>query len=178
METLEIIYNDSKVINYLRRKVDDVSSLITNVEKLEQRIYNQLVKYYEFKTKRSFARIRYLIDREIDFVKKEYRLQESTVFSSLAITNDFGESQEFEPHDILANVEDAAILSVERASIRKKIAGLASNDFENFTLNAWATGMSDSEISRTLASRFGGKFDTYRKNVQRFRAVCQRKLAA
>lgn len=178
METLEVIYRDTSVMKYIRENVDAISHIITNVDKLEGSIYKQLTSYYENNTKRSIKRIRYLVDREIGRAPKRYRIQRAIAFSDLGTKDDFGESREFEPKDVLADVEDAAMRSIESSSIRKKIVGLASNDFENFTLNAWASGLNDTEISRTLASQFGGKFESHRTFVKRFKAKCKRKLAA
>lgn len=178
METLEFIYRDKRVVAYIRKRVDEVSHIITNVDKLEESIYKQLVAYYKIKPIRSIKRVHYLIDREIGVARKRYRLQQAVAFSELEVKKDFGESQGFEPQDILANVEEAVMKIIETSSINKKIAGLASDELEKFTLNAWANGLTDTEISRTLASQFGGKFDKHRKSVQRFRAKCQRKLLA
>lgn len=174
METLKIIYTNTKVLTYVRRKVADVEHLITYTDKLEHCIFRQLCNYYRTSKNKSFRRIKYLVDREIGLAKNRYRLDNSIIFSALIQYDDYGEQQEIEPQDVLANVEDAVI---EKSSIKEKIAGLASDDRERFTLNAWIDGVDDTTIAKALASRYGGKTEGHRTFIKRFRAKCQRKLA-
>lgn len=175
MEVLTIIYRDRSVLRYVHEKVEEVSHLITNVEALEGSIYSQLVKYYKTTSMRSIKRIKFLIDREIALARKRYGIQDVTMFSDLSVINDFGESLEFEPEDLLAQVSETVI---ENISLNEEIARLAADDRERFTLNAWANGLSDTQVSETLARQFGGKCESHRKFVQRFKAKCRSKLTA
>ena len=177
MNILEVIYTDTKVLNYIRNRIAEVEHEITYIDKLEHRIFTQLSRYYNKRQKRSFKCIRYLVDREIKYVKSDYRLQKSISFMSILPRDDYGEQQEFEPIDVLADVEDTALRNIKSSSIRKKITGLASSDSELFVLNAWSQGLNDLQISKELAFRFGGNPKSLRIWVQRFRTRCQRKLA-
>lgn len=178
MKDIEIVYKHNDALNYLRDCVEQVTHLVTDTEKLEERIFKQLASY--LKTgKKSFARIRHIVNREIHLALRQFRKERTIILSAVRVTtfyimNDFGESYEFEPQDVLANVEDAVI---EKSSIKEKIAGLASDDRERFTLNAWIDGVDDTTIAKALASRYGGKTEGHRTFIKRFRAKCQRKLA-
>lgn len=175
MDVLTIIYRDKSVLRYVHDKVEEVSHLITNIEALESSIYSQLVKYYKTTSTRSIKRIKFLIDREIALARKRYGIQDVTMFSDLSVINDFGESLEFEPADLLAQGSETVL---ENISLKEKIACLAADDRELVTLNAWAYGYNDSQVSETLARHFGGKSESHRKFVQRFKVKCQRKLTA
>ncbi|MCG5252579.1 hypothetical protein [Brevibacillus agri] len=70
--------------------------------------------------------------------------------------------------DVLANVEDQAI-------VKEKIALLAKGDSrKEAILLAWSDGLyNDSALSVLLAQRFGGKPESHRQAIKRFRAYCQ-----
>lgn len=173
MESMTIVYRDKAVMNYLRRKVDEVAHIITDTDKLESRIYSQLADYFSRESV-SFRRAQRLINREIDLAFKQFGLQRVVMFSGLSVSTDFGESIEFEPEDVLAHGKRV----IESITFNEKIARLATDDRERITLNAWANGFNDMEVSKTLASHFGGNSESHRKFVQRFKAKCQRKLTA
>lgn len=176
MDKLKIIYQETWIVQYVHRKVDEVSHLITNTEKLEDNIYKELKSYFRSREKRSIKRIRYIVDREISQAKKRYGKQNTIVFSDLAVANDNGESElDFEPVDALAGVEDTAI---NKFSLMEKVTALASSDRELFVLKAWSNGFSDSEISSALASRFGGNPNSLRVFVNRFKVRCRTQLSA
>lgn len=176
MDKLKIIYQETWIVQYVQRKIDDVSHLITNTEKLEDNIYEELKSYFRSREKRSIKRIKHIIDREINQAKKRYGKQKTIVFSDLAVANDNGESElDFEPVDALAGVEDTAI---NKFSLMEKVTALASSDRELFVLKAWSNGFSDSEISLALASRFGGNPNSLRVFVNRFKVRCRTQLSA
>lgn len=172
---LEPIYQHSEVLNYIRWKVETVRHIFTNTDILERRILNRLKVFYESGNKPSF----YTAKKRIDFVVggslEKQTNDRSVTFSRLSVLNDLGELVEFDPLDVLADVEKTVVSAVY---IKEEIARLAAGDFEAFTLNAWANGFNDSEISRTLAGRNGGKPESYRKAIQRFKARCQRQVAS
>lgn len=174
MNHLTIVYENKKALKYLRERVDGISWKVTNTEKLEVSIIKQLASYLLLGNS-NFTTIKYRVDREIKKALKQYRTEQVVLFSTLAHPDDYGESSEFEPQDVLANVEDAVI---QKSSLHEKIIGLASDDREFFTLNAWSNGDNDAEISRSLADLFGGNSNSHRRFIQRFREKCQRKLIA
>ena len=62
--------------------------------------------------------------------------------------------------------------------VKEKITFLAEGDSKKeFILRLWADGLhEDSSIANKLAGRFGGKKESHRKAVQRFRKTCKEKL--
>jgi len=174
MNNITIVYQKPWVLGYVRQKVDEISHIITDIDKLETRIYKQLSDYFT-RGKTSYKRVQYLVNREVDLALKQFGTQNIIVFSDLSKRNDFGESMEFEPEDLLAQVSETVL---ENISLNEEIARLAADDRERFTLNAWANGLSDTQVSETLARHFGGKCESHRKFVQRFKAKCRSKLTA
>lgn len=174
MNNITIVYEKPWVLGYVRQKVDEISHIITDIDKLETRIYKQLSDYFA-RGKSSYMRVQKLVNREIDLALKQFGTQNIVVFSDLSKRNDFGESMEFEPEDLLAQVSETVL---ENISLNEEIARLAADDRERFTLNAWANGLSDTQVSETLARHFGGKCESHRKFVQRFKAKCRSKLTA
>ncbi|MGY3188756.1 hypothetical protein [Lysinibacillus sp. TE18511] len=173
MEDLAIIYRDKAILQYTRDKISEVSSIITNTALLEHNIFSQLMKYYSARKTHSIRRSKLLVDREIAKAKKEYGCQQATIFSNMSVTNDFGESLEFEPEDLLARGGETAVQNI---SLNEEIARLATDDRELATLNAWANGFNDTQVSTTLASHFGGNKESHRKFVRRFKVKCQERL--
>lgn len=74
--------------------------------------------------------------------------------------------------DVLANVEDDVVI--------KEIAALlAKGDRRKLAIiNAWLDGLgNDSKLSLLLAQQFGGKPESHRQAIKRFRSECQVSLA-
>lgn len=177
MEKLIEIYSTSNIIKYMQKCIDEVGTVITNTEKLEWRIHKQLISYLEIKKgdRISFSRIKHLINREIDQALRENRLQNTVLYSDLAITNGFGESLEYEPEDEVTNVGQDVLERTVESSLKGKIARLASDDFEEFVLQSWMLGDSDVEIARELALRKGGKVPSLVVKISRFRERCKKR---
>jgi DNA-directed RNA polymerase specialized sigma subunit len=78
----------------------------------------------------------------------------------------------FEPIDDLAVVEDELL-------VKEKIALLAKGDSrKKAILLAWSDGFyNDSALSELLAQLFGGKPESHRQAIKRFRSFCQASLA-
>lgn len=169
-----IVYENPKVLDYIIRSVDNVSHQVTNTDKLEAEIIKKVAEYL-IAGYRSFTRIKLLIHREISAALRKWRIQQSIYFSGLSSSQDDGSSVEFEPVDALAGVEESVI---QKSSIDEKIARLATGDRELITLNGWKDGLTDTQISETLASLFGGKVASHCRYIRRFREKCQRKLVA
>lgn len=177
LENLVQIYKNYDVLRYIRKKVDSVSNVITNTTKLEQDIFNSIARYLKYKRNEgiSFKRIRYLVDSSIGKALKEHRLQQTVVYSDLAITNGFGESLEYEPEDEITDVGQDVLERTIESSLKGKIARLASDDFEEFVLQSWMLGDSDVEIARELALRKGGKVPSLVVKISRFRERCKKR---
>lgn len=114
-------------------------------------------------------RIKNLLYQHMSRFKK---IRPSTVY----INEDYGEEKSIalDIPDGLAAVEDIVISN----ELKKKVALLAEGDSRKiFVLKAWTLGYTnDSEIASLLAQRFGGKADSYRKYIARFRTTCRQAL--
>lgn len=177
MENLIKVYENPSVVREIRRQVDRASSIIVNTEKLENQIYKQLGNYYRECENISFLRIQYLIGREIKKAKKKFRTQNNISFGDLTST-DFGGSdeREFEPKDVLADVDTLVESKLAVEEIKKALSSLATTERDTIILNEICEGCKDTHIAKTLASLFGGKMDTHRRYVIRFRTKCKDKL--
>ena len=178
MENLILVYRDTATLKEVRRAVDKVSSLIVNTEKLESRIFTQLASYFGECENRSFTRIRRIISREIALAKNQFRKQNVISFSDLAITSDFGgsEEREYEPEDVLANVSEAVISKISLKDIKKELGSLATTERDAIILDGLSEGYGETQIAKTLAGLLGGKESSHRQQVRRFRMKCQGKL--
>lgn len=166
MDNLIELYSNRRSLDFIREEIDKVSHIITDTEKLEKRIYDQLEK-----ARYTFSQLRRIVGREIDLAKKQFRNERTISFSKLAVTNDFGESLDYEPKDVLANVSETVVKNIWQI---EKIGSLAATDRDKFTLSAWMDGYNDLEISSMLAHRFGGIAESHRKSIQRLRAKCRK----
>ena len=178
MENLIAVYRDTAVLQEVQKEVDKVSNLIVDTNKLEEQIFYQLASYFRECEHRSFRRIQHIINREIKNAKKRSKKQNVISFSELALTDDFGGSdeREYEPEDVLANVGETAIANISLKDIKKELDSLATDEREKIILNELSEGHGDTDIARTLASRLGGKENSHRQFVRRFRTKCQDKL--
>ncbi|QDX93596.1 hypothetical protein EEL30_15600 [Brevibacillus laterosporus] len=78
--------------------------------------------------------------------------------------------------DILVDIESNVI---EKESVKEKIALLAKGDLrKKAILLAWSDGFyNDSALSELLTQLFGGKPDSHRRAITRFRTFCQAALS-
>jgi len=157
--------------------MSSVSHVITNIEKLEFSIYKSIGEYIVFQNERniSFRRVKLLTEKKIAEAYKKYRIQKTTSYSDLAITNNFGELLEYEPEDEVTDVGQDVLERTIESSLKGKIARLASDDFEEFVLQSWMLGDSDIEIARELALRKGGKVPSLVVKISRFRERCKKR---
>lgn len=132
-----------------------------------------------FDTKRGKLRtliVGVILKEKADFLSRRKRkLDIETLDKPLYIDKD-GSEVEFEVEDVLANVEAEVI---ERETVNEKAALLAKGDSRRLAiLTAWSNGeFNDLELARALACSFGGKIDTHRTFIKRFRIECQERLA-
>lgn len=171
MKGMVQIYCDDWVLRYARKKIDEVSHKITNTYLLEDLIFKELADYYSSYEKRSIKRIRYIVDRRITQALERNRLQNTMSYSDLAVTNDFGESLEYEPTDEVTDVEE----NVERNALQRKIARLASDDFERYVLTAWSRGERSIDIAKDLAVHGNHDVAYFKLKVARFKTRCKKR---
>lgn len=99
--------------------------------------------------------------------KREY----AELFSDMATEDSEGDEMEYEPVDVLADVESDVIA--------KEMTALLAQDGRRKTIvEAWLLGNTNGRhISRTLARTLGGNEESHRKFIQRFEKECQQRLA-
>lgn len=172
-----ISYQHSWILNEVYKASDKLRGRLTNTSLFESRALNKIGKYLSIeetnvKNRRYITRMvhREAADALIRKNKKEY----STNFSDIGHENDDGEYVEYEPIDVLANVESEVI------GIKETITLLAKGDRRReLILNAWANGFTnDKEISHTLASVLSGNAESHRKFILRFKTECRGVLSA
>lgn len=176
MERQVVVYEIPWIIEMIHRKVSEVSHLIIRTDKLEQQIVKK-VGGYLLSQKGSSSHRKYimkLIMREISLAKERYAIQHSDFFSDVSYTDEEGQSLDFEPEDVLANVEVTRLVTEETITL------LAQGDRrDHFILNAWTQGyFDDTELSRILADVFPGRATGHRSRIKRFRNECRAKLTA
>lgn len=177
MESLEIIYKNDVVVNMVREAVDKAGRKITNTERLEEMIYRRISRYIKGceKKARHYSIIRKFIYETISDYEKRYRIENSVPFSDLESNNEDNEEKEieFEPVDVLANVESEFIA-------KEMTALLAQDDHrKKIILGNWITGNDNvSDIARLLAQTIGGSVETHRKYIHRFQKECRKIIAA
>lgn len=115
------------------------------------------------------------IYRELSKHKKRFESKARYKVHSDYYKTDGGDCVYFQHADEV-NVEDDVIL---RLYVRDKVARLAAGDPRNSTiLTAWSKGLyCDTELAARLSDLFGGKSESHRKKIQRFRIECQTALA-
>lgn len=91
---------------------------------------------------------------------------------SLAVQDDNGDEHILEIADDSSNTEDL----IERKDVANLLA--EGSDKKRMIVDLWLLGCNDSEISEVLAETFGGKKESHRKAVQRFKRECREKLSA
>ena len=177
MGSLEIIYKNEAIVKMVQEAVDNAGRKITNTDRLEERIYRRISRYIEGCEKRArhYSIIRKFIYESISEYEKRYRTENSVPFSELESDNeDDGDKElEFEPIDVLANVESETIA-------KEMTALLAQDDHrKKIILGNWITGNDNvSDIARLLAQTIGGSVETHRKYIHRFQKECRKFIAA
>ena len=175
MDKIEFVYTDRWLVDEVAEAVDKVRSKITDTSILEERIYNRLGSYIN-KEKAKLGHRRYLmklIYEEVSQAKVRQKKEFYEHFSEFdAVNTSDGSTTEFEPEDVLADVEGEVIA-------KEMTALLAQDDQRKLViLGSWTIGNdNNTEISRLLAQSVGGKIESHRKFIQRFRNECREKLA-
>lgn len=177
MKSLMLIYEDNSLVDYIRWRIDKVSYKITNVDKLENKIFQRLQSYFEYKSNQNISnfRVRSIIGKEIDQALKEHRLQHTVSYSDLAVTNNFGELLEYDPEDEVTDVGQDVLDRTVEQSVKGKIARLASDDFERYVLTAWSLGERSADIAKDLAIHGNHDVAYYKLKVARFKKRFKKK---
>lgn len=170
-----IVYETSWIINRIYEVSDNVRGLVTDQTLFEERCIKRVGEYLS-KDKERYKHRRYierLINEVATSVVDRNKNEYAELFSTLLAEHEDEEEQEieFEPEDVLANVESEVIRN-------ETIALLAEGDrIKSMVLQSWSDGNdNNASISRTLASTFGGNAESHRRAVNRFRTECRKQL--
>lgn len=183
MNNLVISYQkgDPEAVNTLFRKVNpfiedasrELESLVDNYTEFDCRItlkIKKLLETFDRKRERNFIGIvKTLIDYEkSDFITRRSRKLEEVSKESMEDPVNEEEGIQFGDHS--EKVEDEILL-------KEKIALLAQGDLRKETiLTEWTKDTEDSSISKLLAQLFGGKSESHRKFIQRFKSECAKRI--
>ena len=174
MKKVEFIHKEGWLVNYINDMSDRYRNIITNTARMEELAFNRVSRYVDG-DKEKLKHRRVLI-RLVNEVRKqhetEYKTEHYMLFNELESNEDEeGQVIEFEPLDVLANVESEVIRN-------ETIALLAEGDrIKSMVLQSWSDGNdNNASISRTLASTFGGNAESHRRAVNRFRTECRKQL--
>lgn len=174
MKSIELIYQNNDLLDLITRAVDKERNHVANTEMLEDRIYKRLSRYIKGDEERvrHFRTIKRMVYETISEFKDTYRKEFYEHFSEFDTVNTSdGSTTEFEPIDVLADVEGEVL-------VKEMTALLAQDGRRKIVIEAWSLGNTNSSyISRTLARTIGGNVETHRKFIQRFEKECREKLA-
>ncbi|WP_440614911.1 hypothetical protein [Bacillus subtilis] len=168
---------ESGAIPWVLRESEKIAHLFRDVTSFEHECYRKIGRMLDVlqdNGREKKALIRMIISQTRGDFFKSRNVRNDVYFSQYD-----GDNGCYEPADVLADVEGDALAGIENESFRnEKIALLAQGDSrKKLTLELWIRGYTnDSETSRLLAQHFGGKAESHRVFIQRFRAYCQRKL--
>lgn len=158
---------------------DKNRNAIRDIAKFEEGCFRRIeyaVTTYNGSKSRFFSFVFRTLTRYLSSERERYRYYRRG-FETIGMSyrNEDGEEVEIEIVDILADVENEVLNGTEV----EKIALLAEGDPRRLAvLNAWKQGCyNDSDLALLLAKQHGGKSESHRKFISRFRAKCQTALA-
>lgn len=170
-----ICYRNKWIIEEVYKYSSKISDKVTNTSIVENRILQAVGKYLNEDVSRvkNKAYIIRMIKREAYAALTRNRNEQAVHFADIGYEDDTGEIIEYEPQDVLANVES-------ELDIKETITLLAKDDRRRkLILNAWANGFTnDKALSETLASFLGGQARGHCSFIQRFRIECRGVLSA
>lgn len=171
-----IVYENEWIVERVHQVSDRIRDKLVDQTLFEDRCIKRIAEYLVISE--THIRNRRYIDRLInevatDAVNVRYRKEYGTTFSDMITTGEDGEDIEYEPIDVLANVESEIMA-------KEMIALLAKDDHrKKEILGYWAIGNTNNAyISRSLARTFGGNMESHRKAINRFRKECHDLITA
>lgn len=172
MNAAQTVYDFPWLADYIFRECEKTN--VVRLEKLEARVIREvsdyITKFPERIANRTLMRSR--VRRHVAGYRADYSQSSETLFSAMSTAkDDEGKEAEYEPVDVLANVESEVVA-------KRTIDLLAQADRRKLViLNEWANGNTiDSDISLALAREIGGNPESHRKAIQRFRIECRNAL--
>lgn len=175
MEDIKVVFENRWIIEKIYEESERLSYYITDTSRFEERCIEYVARYLnKYQGARNSRRyIQRLIMCKSQEAKEVFKKEHYTTFGGLAALNEDGDELEYEPEDVLANVESEVIT-------KETIDLLAQDDRrKRLILGSWLMGNDNvSDISRLLAQTIGGNAETHRKFIQRFRSDCRIALTA
>lgn len=174
MNNDKLVYEIDWLIEYIYRESDKLLNHTTDPTKFELRCIKDIGDYIakselHKKNKRYLIR---LVNRKAEETKRVNKKESAQLMSELAIESKDGQIEEFEPKDVLADVESNLMA--------KEMTALLAQDDQRkeFIVGCWSIGNENNLlISRLLAQTFGGTVEAHRKFINRFRKDCYEYLS-
>jgi DNA-directed RNA polymerase specialized sigma24 family protein len=164
----EIFRKVNPLIESASRIIEKVSDDPT---KFDCRVLLKIKKAVEDPTIRDFAGyVKTIIGNErSDFLNRRRRKREDISMAALEGESDEDLGYQFKSTD---NTE-------HDVEFKERVTLLAQgNPKKESILQQWSRGAEDKAISELLAQRFGGKAESHRKFIQRFKTECRNRLAS
>lgn len=169
MDLLEKVYREKWILEVVEEAVGQAAYNVLNTDSLENAIYGRITRYVKEDVSKLNHRgtiIRFIFETASDY-KKRYKVEQSIVFSALAIKGENEELIEFEPVDETAN-------SIEDLIVKEITSILPIDPKRTHIINAWTEGeTNNTNIARELVDTFGGNVEAHRKFIARFRDECR-----
>jgi|SRR5699024_2369340 len=173
MENKTIVYEIGWILERIYTVSDRVRNKLTDQSLFEERCIERVANYLNVceSHRRNKRYIERLINEVASAVLTRNRNEHAEIFSELSKKDEDGEELEFEPEDVLADVE-------KEVMAKEMTALLAQDDHrKKEILGYWAIGNTNNAyISRSLARTFGGNAESHRKAINRFRKECHEYL--
>lgn len=165
----EIVYQNKWLIDRIYQVSDKIRSKVTYQIDFESRCIKRVAEYLALSDSNIKNRqyIEKMINEVASSVIKRNKNEHYSCFNELSYQDEDNSEIEFDPEDVLADVE-AELINKETINL------LAEGDRQKkVILEAWSLGnTNNSLISRTLADVLGGKPESYRKSINRFKKSC------
>lgn len=168
-----------KAVNPMIEKVSsEIEFAVENSAKFDCRMVYKIKKLLEkFDPDKHdyISSVKTLLTQEKSNFLRRHRRKLDSVQMSAFDGSEETDSPGFQFEDTSAKFEDEVIDSV---TVKEKIALLAQNDLrKKMIIQEWLKGADDKSISKLLAQRLGGNWDSHRRFITRYKAECRSLLA-
>jgi len=170
--------NYPEVVNLVNEASERVWHKVTDATSFEHTCYRNIGEAIRNNPVKSIGGLATYIIRRAEAWHVKHRGREPVEsIESLAGLDDDGNLLVYEIEDVLANVERRVIGSIRHKEIVTLLA--EGDDLKGEILNAWTNGYTnDTELSRVLANSFGKNSSGIRRDIQRFKKACKKRLSA
>ena len=166
-----IVYENRWIIEKIYEVSDRIHGQLVDPTLFEERSIKRVGEYLaQSESNRNNRRyIVRLINEVASAAIERNKNEHADTFTSLTTKNEKGETIEYTPEDVLANVE-SEVLAKEMATLLAQ-----GNLRKKIILGNWITGNDNvSDIARLMAQTIGGSVETHRKYIHRFQKECRK----